>query len=63
MDIFQKYPDSRRMDHLDFADVAKTTFPKGVIGDGGDGTDSFFVTSSIPIQVQSMVESRGMRGE
>ena len=59
MDIFQKYPDSRRMDHLDFADVAKTTFAKGVIGDGGDGTDSFFVTSSIPIQVQSMVRVEG----
>jgi hypothetical protein len=50
---------SWRLDHPNFGDVYRTTFAKGVIGDGGDGTDSFFVASSIPIQVKSMVKVEG----
>ena len=31
-----------RIDHPNFEDVYKTTYAKGVIGDGGDGSNSFF---------------------
>ena len=33
MEVFSKYPDSYRLDHPNFKDVAKTTFAKGVISD------------------------------
>ena len=33
MEVFEKYPDSRRLDHSNFGDVAKTTFAKGIISD------------------------------
>jgi hypothetical protein len=33
MSIFEKYPESRRLDHPNFGDVSKTTFAKGVIID------------------------------
>ena len=33
MKVFEKYSDSRRLDHPDFGDVAKTSWAKGVISD------------------------------
>jgi hypothetical protein len=33
MEVFEKYPNSRRLDHPNFGDVCKTTFAKGVIID------------------------------
>ena len=59
LEATEKYPKSLRLDHPNFGDVYRTTYAKGVIGDGGDGSDSFFVTSSIPMQVKSMVRVEG----
>ena len=59
LEATEKYPKSLRLDHPNFGNVYRTTYAKGVIGDGGDGSDSFFVTSSIPVQVKSMVRVEG----
>ena len=59
LEATEKYPKSFRLNHPNFGDVYRTTYAKGVIGDGGDGSDSFFVTSSIPVQVKSMVRVEG----
>lgn len=52
MEVYEKYPLSRRLDHPDFADVCKTTYAKGVITD-------FKKTNDDPITVESMVKVSG----
>jgi hypothetical protein len=47
--IFEKYPNSWRIDHPDFGDVSKTTYAKGVITD-------FQKVSDDPVEVQSLVK-------
>ena len=49
MAVFEKYPGSRRLDHPNFGDVAKTTYAKGVIMD-------FQKTNDAPLQVASKVK-------
>lgn len=49
MEVFEKYPDSRRLDHPNFGDVSKTTFAKGVITDFNKIADD-------PFEVESMVK-------
>jgi hypothetical protein len=56
MDIFEKYPLSRRLDHPNFGDVAKTTYAKGVISD-------FKKVQDDPLQVQPLVKVTGDFGE
>jgi hypothetical protein len=61
MDIIEKYPGSRRLDHPDFADVAKTVYAKGVITDfkRPENTEN----PDDPITVESMVKVEGDFGE
>lgn len=56
MEVYEKYPDSRRLDHPSVADVRKTTFAKGVITD-------FEKIQDDPIQVKSRVKVTGDFGE
>jgi hypothetical protein len=49
MEIFEKYPLSRRLDHPTFSDVKKTTYAKGVITE-------FQKVSDDPLVVESMVK-------
>lgn len=56
MEVIEKYPLSRRLDHPDFGDVCKTTFALGVITD-------FEKTSDDPITVNSRVKVTGDFGE
>jgi hypothetical protein len=56
LDMFEKYPDSWRLDHPDFGDVAKTTFAKGVITD-------FEKINDVLLTVKSMVKVKGDWGE
>ena len=54
--IYEKYPDSWRIDHPDFMDVFKVTFAKGVITD-------FEKVNDVPLQVKSRVKVQGEWGE
>ena len=38
LEATEKYPKSFRLNHPNFGDVYRTTYAKGVIGDGGDGS-------------------------
>lgn len=49
MEVFEKYPLSRRLDHPTFSDVKKTTYAKGVITE-------FQEISDDPLVVESMVK-------
>jgi hypothetical protein len=54
MEVFEKYPDSRRLDHPDFADVAATTYAKGVITEFEQtGDDPIRVESRVKVQVEA----------
>lgn len=56
MEVIEKYPLSRRLDHPGFGEVCKTTFAKGTITD-------FEKISDDPIQVKSRVKVTGDFGE
>ena len=56
MEVFSKYPDSYRLDHPNYGDVAKTPYALGVITDFKKLTDDPFV-------VESMVKVTGDWGE
>ena len=56
MEVIEKYPLSRRLDHPNFGDVCKTTFAKGVISD-------FEKISDDPIMVKSRVKVTGDFGK
>ena len=60
--IFEKYPNSWRVDHPNYGDVAKTTYAKGVIGDGADGSTAFDVLYFYRFRVRSMVKVEGAWG-
>ncbi|MFA5381968.1 MAG: hypothetical protein WC356_02295 [Candidatus Micrarchaeia archaeon] len=49
--VEEKYTDSYRINHSDFADVCKTTYAKGVIGDGGDGSTAFYWENNLPTSI------------
>ena len=58
MEVFEKYPNSWRVDHPDFGDVAKTTFAKGVITDFEKVNDNpLVVKSRVKVQVEGAEES------
>lgn len=56
MEVIEKYPPSRRLDHPDFGTVCKTSFAKGTITD-------FEKISDDPITVKSRVKVTGDFGE
>lgn len=56
MEVFEKYPASRRLDHPTFGDVCKTTYAVGVITD-------FEKIQDDPIQVKSRVKVKIGDGE
>jgi len=58
MEIITKYPDSYRLDHPNFGDVAKTTFAKGIITDFEKVSDNpLAVKSRVKVQVEGAGES------
>lgn len=57
MEVFEKYPDSRRLDHPDVADVRKTTFAKGVITDFQQIQDDPIQLDLVKVEIEGVGES------
>ena len=57
--ILQNKGTNTLVNHPNYGDVARTTYAKGVIGDGGDGSTAFQLASTYPFVPTSMVKVEG----
>ena len=58
LSVFEKYPDSFRLDHADFPEVCRTTFALGVISDFKQiANDPIQVSPLVKVKIEGMEES------